>query len=115
MHETDLARDIVDIAVEAAARMDATRVHVVHLKVGRLAGVDGEALRFAFDTATADTLLAGAKLHVIDVPLVVWCAYCLAEVTLPRVNHFRCPTCDTPAGEIRQGRELEIASLEVET
>lgn len=115
MHELDLARNIVDLAVEAAERMEAVKVNVVNLRVGRLAGVDPGALHFAFDVATADTLLAGARLDVIDVPLVVWCAHCLAEVVLPQVNHFCCPTCGTAAGEIRQGRELEIASLEIET
>jgi hydrogenase nickel incorporation protein HypA/HybF len=115
MHELDLARNIVELAVEAAERMEAVRVNAVNLRVGRLAGVDPGALHFAFDVATADTLLAGARLQVIDVPLVVWCAHCLTEVELPQVNHFRCPRCGTAAGEIRQGRELEIASLEIDS
>lgn len=114
MHELDLARNIVELAIEEAQRLDAMKVNTVHLKVGRLSGVDAGALHFAFDVATADTLLAGARLEVIDVPLVVWCAHCLAEVVLPQVNHFVCPRCGTAAGEIRQGRELEIASLEID-
>lgn len=115
MHELDLARNIVELAIAAAREMEAVKVNVVSLRVGRLAGVDPDALHFAFDEATADTWIAGARLAVVEVPLVVWCAHCLAEVTLPRVNHFHCPVCGAAAGEIRQGRELEIASLEVET
>ncbi|MEO6445791.1 MAG: hydrogenase maturation nickel metallochaperone HypA [Gemmatimonadaceae bacterium] len=113
MHELSLAQGIVELAVEAAQKAKADRVVRVHLKVGRLAGVDPGALLFCYDESTAGTILAGSSLVIIDVPLVVWCAHCLKEVELASVQRFHCPTCDTPCGEIRTGRELEIASLEV--
>jgi len=27
------------------------------------------------------------------------------------LHRFRCPVCDTPSGDIRQGRDLEIESI----
>lgn len=36
------------------------------------------------------------------------------EVELPGIQRFRCPHCDTPSGDIRQGRELEIESIEID-
>jgi len=115
MHELSLAQGIVEQACEAARLAGAARVVSVRLRVGRLAGVEAGALRFSLDVATAGTPLEGARLDIEDVPLVVWCAHCLKEVELPTIQRFRCPTCDTACGEIRQGRELEIAALEVES
>lgn len=114
MHELSLAHGIVEQAIEAARHASAERVVSVHLKVGRLAGVEAGALLFCYDLATEGTFLEGSRLEIVDLPLIVWCAHCLEAVELPGVQSFRCPTCGTPCGEIRQGRELEIASLEIE-
>ncbi|MBK6841963.1 MAG: hydrogenase maturation nickel metallochaperone HypA [Gemmatimonadetes bacterium] len=114
MHELSLAHGIVEQASEAAHRANAQRVVSVQLKVGRLAGVEPGALLFCYDLATQGTPLEGSRLEIVELPLIVWCAHCLMEVELPGVQRFRCPTCDTPCGEIRQGREMEIASLEIE-
>lgn len=114
MHELDLARDIVDTVTDAAAQAGAVRVTMVRLRLGAYAGVEGEALQFAWDEATSATIAEGAQLQVIDVPLVVWCAWCLKEVRPVALNHLLCPQCGTAAGEIREGRDLEIESMEVE-
>lgn len=115
MHELSLAHGIVEVAAEAAQRMDAVKVTAVNLRVGRMSGVEPGALLFSYDIAASGTLLEGSRLVIIDVPLVVWCSHCLKEVELPELNRFRCPDCGTAAGEIRRGRELEIESLEIET
>ncbi|MBK6488779.1 MAG: hydrogenase maturation nickel metallochaperone HypA [Gemmatimonadetes bacterium] len=114
MHELSLAQGIVEQAVASAAQADAKRVVAVHLKIGRLAGVEPGALLFCYDDASKGTMLEGSRLVIHDVPLVVWCAHCLREVELPGVQSLRCPTCQTPCGEILQGRELQIESLEIE-
>jgi Zn finger protein HypA/HybF involved in hydrogenase expression len=33
---------------------------------------------------------------------------------LDGVQSFRCPRCDEPCSDLRQGRELEIESIEIE-
>jgi len=114
MHELSMAHGIVDQAVAAATEAHAERVVAVHLTIGRLAGVEPGALLFCFDIACKGTLLEGSRLEIREVPLVVWCAHCLREVELPGVQSFRCPTCQTPCGEIRQGREMQIESVEIE-
>lgn len=114
MHELSLAQDIVEQAIQAARVAQAGRVVRVHLTIGRLAGVEADALRFCFETVCRDTALEGARLEVREAPLVVWCAHCLAERTLPGIQSLRCPTCQTLCGEVRGGREMQIESLEVE-
>ena len=114
MHELSLVQGIVEQAVNAAAQSRAARVVAVRLRVGRLSGVDPGALVSSYEVASRETILEGSRLDIVDVPLVVWCAYCLREVELPGVQRLRCPTCDTLCGEIRQGKELEVAALEIE-
>ncbi|MEO7964515.1 MAG: hydrogenase maturation nickel metallochaperone HypA [Gemmatimonadaceae bacterium] len=114
MHELSIAQGIVELATEAAARAKAERVVSVNLKVGRLSGIEPGALQFSYDIVAEGTILEGSRLTIIDVPLVVWCAHCLKEIELVSVQQFRCPTCATPCGEIRSGRELNIESLEIE-
>lgn len=115
MHELSLAHGIVVLAAEAARKAEATRVVAVHLKVGRLAGIEPGALLFCYDIASKGTPLEGSRLEIEDVPLVLWCSHCLEEVTLSGVQSFRCPKCQTPSGEVRSGREMQIESLEVES
>jgi hydrogenase nickel incorporation protein HypA/HybF len=61
----------------------------------------------------ADTALAGAKLHITDLPIVIYCSKCESLQELPDVQAFRCPQCQTPSADIRQGRELDIESIEI--
>lgn len=115
MHELGLARGIVDLAHSAATEAGAPRVTAVRVQVGRMAGVEAGALLFSFDLAAEGTRVEGARLVIDDVPVAIWCAECRAERELPGIQRFRCPACDTPSGDIRRGRELEVTSIEVES
>lgn len=114
MHELDIAFELVDLAGDAAARAGAERVKLVRVRVGALSGVEGGALLAAWTAAAAGSIVEGSQLAIVEVPLVVWCAFCLREVRPVAINHLACPTCGTAAGEVRQGRDLELESLEVD-
>ena len=49
MHEMSLAEGIRGIIVDAARRNNAPRITRVRVEIGRFAGVEKEALAFAFD------------------------------------------------------------------
>jgi hydrogenase nickel incorporation protein HypA/HybF len=115
MHELSIALNLVDTADRAARDAGATRVTVVRLRLGALSGVVADALHFSFDVVAAGTLLEGAELHIEELPAVVHCPQCDADVELPGVQQFRCPVCATPTGDVVQGHELELASIEIET
>ncbi|WP_322813987.1 hydrogenase maturation nickel metallochaperone HypA [Chloroflexus sp.] len=112
MHELSIAHNIVTIASNAAAEAGVDRISAVHLRIGALAGVVADALRFSFAIAAEGTPLAGADLIIEEVPVVVFCPDCNAEVTLTNPRLFRCPRCDRPCGQIVHGRELELVALE---
>jgi hydrogenase nickel incorporation protein HypA/HybF len=114
VHELSIAMSLVEIAIEEQARLGAPRVLVVHVEVGALSGVVPDALAFAFEVATADTPVAGARLEIEPVAAAIRCDACGAERTLPSVQHLRCPVCDAPALHVTRGRELALTALEVD-
>jgi hydrogenase nickel incorporation protein HypA/HybF len=114
VHELSIAYSIVSQAAQAAERIGAGRVVGVRIVVGALSGVSGDALLFSYDVATEGTSLAGSRLEIRTVPVVIHCTTCDRDVELPDVQRFLCPTCGTPSADVRGGRELVIESLEVD-
>ena len=114
MHELSIAYNLVEIADEAARKAGAVRVKVVYLRLGALAGVVEDALRFGFPVAAVGTLVEGAELRIEPVAVQVQCDHCAAPRTLTPPYAFRCPVCGQPAVKLVQGRELQIESIEIE-
>lgn len=114
MHELAIAYNLVEMADHAARQADVERVIAVHLRLGALSNVVDDALRFGYDVATQGTRLEGSRLEIEQVPVVVYCQHCDAEVPLPSLQLFQCPLCATPTRDIRQGKELELTHLEVD-
>lgn len=67
MHELSIALGLIDLAVKEASRQGDVKVATLYLRIGRLAGVASEALRFSFDVAAAGTPIANARLEIEDV------------------------------------------------
>jgi Zn finger protein HypA/HybF involved in hydrogenase expression len=63
--------------------------------------------------ACAGTPLQGSKLVILDLPVIVHCAKCDVRRTLDSPHWLVCPVCETPAPQLVQGKELEIAALEL--
>lgn len=110
-----IANALVETAVEAARAAGASKVIAVHLRLGQMAGVVRSALDFCYELTTQGTLLEGSRLEIEPLPVQIYCPTCQQVVELPSVQWFHCPRCNTPSADIRQGKELEIDSLEIET
>ena len=108
MHELSIAGAVVDTALRHA---EDRRVLVVNLRVGRLRQVIPDSLAFYFDIVSRDTLVEGARLEQVVVPVRMRCEACAHEWE-PELM-FRCPEC-SGAGEVLAGDELEVDSIEVE-
>ena len=113
VHELSVALSLLDDVAEAARAEGADRVCAVHVRIGALAGVVPEALRFSWDVATADSIAAGSELQVEEIPLALFCERCEQEVLPPPFTGFICPQCGETAPRIVRGRELEIVGMEV--
>jgi len=64
MHELSITRNVVDLVAERAA---GRRVNQVRLRIGKLAGVEIEAITFCFDVCAEGTEVAGARLVIDEV------------------------------------------------
>ena len=114
MHEFALVMSMLDLAERSARDEGAARIDAIRLEIGALAGVVPEALEFAFQGAKEGTMAAAARLEVDYLPAIAHCASCEMEFELDnRYGIALCPMCDTPSADLRQGRELQLASLEV--
>jgi hydrogenase nickel incorporation protein HypA/HybF len=114
MHELSIVTSIVETVTESLADYPGARVKEVRLRVGALASVIPESLDFCYGIAAEGTPLEGSKLVVDVLPVVVHCEPCGLDVELDGVQSFRCPRCGTPSHDLRQGRELEIDSFEID-
>jgi hydrogenase nickel incorporation protein HypA/HybF len=112
MHEVSIMTEAVRMAVDAAKSAGATHVTRLRLRIGTLSGVVPEAVRFAFDVVCDGTMAEGASLSIEAVPAACWCATCRTEFEC--ADFFNeCPRCHNVSGELRRGRELEIAAVEM--
>jgi len=104
--------EAVRVAVATAKSSGGGRILGLRLRVGVMSGVVPEAMRFAFDVVCRDTIAAGARLEIEAVPATCWCGVCRKE--FPYADFLsECPRCHNVSGELRQGRELEIAAVEI--
>ncbi len=112
MHEVGIMENTLAMAVKRAAEEGAHRIHRLTMRIGPLSGVVPEALEFAFVVLRRGTIAEGATLAVERVPIVCFCSACRLEFQAEDL-FCECPRCHTPSAEVHQGRELELASLEV--
>jgi hydrogenase nickel incorporation protein HypA/HybF len=113
MHELSIMESALTMALEQARKSGAGRVHVIRLRIGALSGVVPDALQFAFEALTPGTPAEGAELAIEHVPARFWCVACTREFQSDDL-FAECPNCHLPSGELRAGREMELASLEIE-
>ena len=114
MHELSIVTSVVETVTESLGAYPGARVVEVRLRVGALSAVIEDSLQFCFEIASEGTPLQGARLVVTIVPIVMHCGGCGEDVELKSVQSFRCPKCDAPCFDLKQGRELEIESFEID-
>jgi len=113
VHELSIMESALSLVLDQARQAGARQVLVIRLRIGALSGVAPDALQFAFEALAPGTLAEKAELAIEPVPARFWCADCRREFVSDDL-FAECPGCGRPTGELRAGRELEVASLEIE-
>lgn len=112
MHEVGLMNSAVTLALEQVKAKGRTKIHRIDLNVGELSGIVPDALTFAFDVVSAGTPAEGADLHLTTVPTLCYCPHCRREFH-PMSWIYACPHCQRLSNDIREGKDLELVSLEI--
>ena len=114
MHEMGIASEIVRIVTESIpAEMAGSKVARVNLKVGKMAAVVPQSLRFCFEIAAKETPAEGAMLEIQEIAVVARCNDCEHQWEIGEPA-FVCPRCRSGSIEMLSGRELDIDSIELE-
>lgn len=112
MHKMSLAEGIRSIVLDQARTHAFDRVTVLRLEVGRFAGVEKQALEFAFDVVMRGSPAEGARLELIDLPGQALCYDCMTTVEIAdRLDP--CPRCGGGKLIPNGGDELRIRNMEV--
>ncbi len=114
MHEMGIAMQIIEIAESSIPDdMKDARIKKVNVKIGKLSAVVPVSLRFCFEIAVKDTRLSGAELVIEEIPVRARCRECSKEWMIHDPD-FKCIECGSGKIDILSGRELDIASIEVQ-
>lgn len=112
MHEVSLMEQTLAIAIDQAQQHGATQIHRLKLRVGQQSGVEPDALAFAFEVVAQNTIAAQGVLEIETVPVRCHCAHCQREFQ-PDDWVYRCPQCGNLSPTVVDGKQLELASLEM--
>ncbi|MGQ9778840.1 MAG: hydrogenase maturation nickel metallochaperone HypA/HybF [Bacillota bacterium] len=110
MHETSLARKIIEEVVKVAGEK-ASRVRRVRVAVRPPAMVMAEALREGFDLLKRESLLAGAVLEISEGEMVFFCRDCRRESSGKKMISS-CPHCGSEALRLARQGEVYIESID---
>lgn len=112
MHELSITRSMMEIVEEELVRHGLKRLTTLRIRVGELAAVEPEALRFCFEACVKGTAHEGALLCIENVPLTGRCERCSVELPVEGFVQA-CPEC---GGALTRtgGHELDIISMEAD-
>jgi len=113
MHETAIVMGLIRIIETHAARVGASRVTRIRLKVGRLRAVEPQQLCSCFEMFAEGTVAEGAELAIDLLGVRGRCRACATEFAVANY-HFACPACAGNDIEVIQGQELYVESFEAD-
>jgi hydrogenase nickel incorporation protein HypA/HybF len=114
VHEMGITAGILATAVEAAEAEGATRINSVTVSIGDLTEIVEDALQFAWEALTPETIAEGSVLIVVHVPATSHCVQCGTDFEHDKWD-MTCTSCGGFLVEPLTGRELRIDSMDIDT
>lgn len=110
-----IAQNILEIIRDQLFQLelDNARVKVVRMRIGEMAGVVPESLRFCFEVASEGTPAQGAQLTIEEIPIKCRCCQCGSDFSVESYA-FICPKCGNADVELLSGNELQVVELELD-
>lgn len=108
-----IANSVLEAVRSEMRRYPEARPAKVGLRIGEMAAVDQESLRFCFEALAAGTDLEGLQLEIEICRRRHRCKDCGNEFNVANYD-FQCPACGASNSECTRGDELELAYVEIE-
>ena len=108
-----IANSVLDAVRTEMTRYPGSYPCKVGVRIGEMAAIDQDALRFCFEAMVLETDLASLELGIEVCPRRHRCQVCAREFVV-RDYDSRCPQCASMETACISGDELELAYLEVE-
>ncbi len=113
MHELGIANSVLEAVKTEMGRHPRTYPCKVGVRIGEMAAIDQDALRFCFEAIVHETDLESLELAIEFCPRRHRCQVCGREFVVHDYDS-RCPQCASLETTCISGDELELAYLEVE-
>jgi len=113
MHETSIAKNLLDIILEKANECKASKITAITVKLGEFSGINQESLKFAFNNITLETIAKDASITIDQLPLLGKCRKCGQKFEIESIE-FKCPNCGSLELDIISGEEIYVENIEIE-
>ncbi len=110
MHELSLAEGIIEITEKTARKHNIAAVSCVRVSIGELAGVDPDALLFAWTSVTRNGIAKHSKLVIERTPGTAWCMDCSKTIPLAAYGN-PCPDCGGYQLVANGGTEMRVIDI----
>jgi hydrogenase nickel insertion protein hypA len=112
MHELSIVQSLIGLCEKNAMSNKAKEVMAVHIKIGKLSGVESHYLQSAFDVCKNETICQNATLHIHVQNVIVKCRICHEQSELNN-NEFICQKCGSSDLEVIDGEDMMLMRLEM--
>ena len=111
MHEFSLVQALLNRVETEASAVQATSVHRLSMRIGRMAGVERDLFLSAYELCREGTICAGAELIIEDVEPRWSCRGC--GRTVKNGELLQCSLCGSSA-HLAAGDEITLERIEME-
>ncbi|MGB9681370.1 MAG: hydrogenase maturation nickel metallochaperone HypA [bacterium] len=108
MHELAVTEEIIRLSLEVSK---GKKISAINIVIGELSSFVDDSVQFYFDILSKSTLAEGATLLFRRVPTKLRCYNCGKEFHPD--STMTCPFCNHIGGEVIEGEEFYIDSIEV--
>jgi len=110
MHELSIAQNIIEIVHQYVPENELENVDKVCIRIGEVAGIVTESLRFGYSALISDTPLQKSTLEIEDIPFKIKCSICGSECSSSS-GITVCSVCGSSETKIISGLEMQITEV----
>ncbi len=113
MHELGIAQEMLKVALEYAAKNNASRITQFSVAMSAAADESEESLKFHFDHVTRGTIAEGARIDITRIPVPAKCLECGNDFEWTPET-ITCPKCSSARVRALPQDEFKLTSIEIE-